>query len=59
MNLTEKIESFIYSNIVPENQRKIGVEIEGFYYDNKLNRIPVNPSDEYSAIDLFNDIQID
>ena len=57
MNLTEKIESFIYSNIVPENQRKIGVEIEGFYYDNKLNRIPVNPSDQYSAIDLFNDIQ--
>ena len=57
MNLTEKIESFIYSNIVPNKQRKIGVEIEGLYYDNNFKRLPVNPTNKYSAIDFLNDIK--
>ena len=32
MNLSEKIKSMILSGIVEEHQRKIGVEIESFYY---------------------------
>ena len=57
MNLTEKIKSYIYSNIVPNRKRTIGVEIEGLYYDNYLKRLPVNPSNKYSAADLLNDIK--
>ena len=57
MNLTEKIKSYIYSNIVPNKKRTIGVEIEGLYYDNYLKRLPVNPSNKYSAADLLNDIK--
>ena len=57
MNLTEKIESYIYSNIVPNRKRTIGVEIEGLYYDKNLKRLPVNPSNKYSATDLLNDIK--
>ena len=57
MNLSEKIKSFIYSNIVPNNKRTIGVEIEGLYYDNHFKRLPVNPTDKYSATDLLYDIK--
>ena len=57
MNLSEKIKSFIYSNIVPSNKRAIGVEIEGLYYNNHFKRLPVNPTDKYSATDLLNDIK--
>ena len=57
MNLTDKIKSFIYSNIVPSNKRAIGVEIEGLYYDNHFKRLPVNPTDKYSATDLLKDIK--
>ena len=57
MNLTDKIKSFIYSKIVPSNKRAIGVEIEGLYYDNHFKRLPVNPTDKYSATDLLKDIK--
>jgi len=57
VNLSEKIKSFIYSNIVPSNKRAIGVEIEGLYYNNHFKRLPVNPTDKYSATDLLNDIK--
>ena len=32
MNLSEQIKSMILSGIVEEQHRKIGVEIESFYY---------------------------
>ena len=57
MNLSKKIESLILSKMVSEKKRKIGIEVEGLYYDNKLNRLPVNPTNQYSCIDLFNDIK--
>ncbi|MBL7030958.1 MAG: hypothetical protein ISR89_07315 [Candidatus Marinimicrobia bacterium] len=57
MNLIENIKSEILSHTVSENQRKIGLEIEGLYYDPHFNRLPVNPTNQYSATDLINDIQ--
>ena len=57
MNLPDKIKSEILSRIVPINQRKVGLEIEGFYYDSTFRRLPVNPSKYYSASNLFDDIQ--
>ncbi len=57
MSLTEKIKSEILSRTVPENQRKIGLEVEGLYYESPFTRLPVNPTDRYSASDLFTDIQ--
>ena len=57
MNLPDKIKSEILSRVVPENQRQIGLEIEGFYYDSSFTRLPVNPSNRYSASNLFRDIQ--
>ena len=57
MSLTKKIESLILSKMVSEKERKVGIEVEGLYYDKRLNRLPVNPTNQYSAIDLFNDIK--
>ena len=57
MNLPDKIKSEILSRIVPVNQRKVGLEIEGFYYDSTFRRLPVNPNKHYSASKLFDDIQ--
>ena len=57
MNLSKKIESLILSKVVSEKERKVGIEVEGLYYDKKLKRLPVNPTNEYSSIDLFNDIK--
>jgi len=57
MNLADKFKSAILSRLIPENQRKIGLEIEGLYYESPFTRLPVNPTDRYSASDLFNDIK--
>ena len=39
------------------SERKIGVEIESFYYrGNDFSRIPVNYGKKYSALDLLTDI---
>ena len=57
MNLSDKIESIILSQLSPENQRQIGLEIEGFYYNAPFNRLPVNQTNYYSATDLLLDIQ--
>ena len=57
MSLTKKIESLILSKMVSEKERKVGIEVEGLYYDKRLNRLPVNPTNQYSAIDLLNDIK--
>ena len=56
MNIAEKVKSKILSsNHISE--RKIGVEIESFYYrGSDFSRIPVNYGKQYSALDLLNDI---
>ncbi len=56
MSLSDKIKSTILSGMVPENQRKVGIEIEGFYYTSGFNRIPVNKTTQYSAVDLLEEI---
>ena len=56
MSLSDKIKSTILSGIVPANQRKVGVEIEGLYYTSDFNRLPVNKTAQYSAIDLLEEI---
>ena len=53
MSLTKKIESLILSEMVSEKERKVGIEVEGLYYDKRLNRLPVNPTNQNSAIDLL------
>ena len=56
MKLNEKIKKHILSNTLSRSERKIGIEVECFIYKNNFNRIPVNKSEEYSAIDLLNEI---
>jgi len=56
MNLTERIESIILSNLQPVEERKIGVECECFFYDKFQRRIPVNPGDRFSSTDLLNEL---
>ena len=56
MNLVENIKAEILSHTVSEKQRKIGLEVEGLYYDRDFNRLPVNPTNQYSATDLFQEI---
>ena len=56
MSLSDKIKSTILSGIVPANQRKVGVEIEGLYYTSGFNRLPVNKTTQYSAVDLLEEI---
>ena len=56
MNTAERVKSKILS---PGHiaERKIGVEIESFYYlGNDFSRIPVNYGKQYSALDLLRDI---
>ena len=60
MSIAEQIKSKILSIDPNINTRKIGVEIESFYYDdNELSRLPVNSMSRYSASDLLNDITIE
>jgi glutamate--cysteine ligase len=57
MNIAERVKSKILSKTAEANNRKIGVEIESFYYKNRGDlRIPVNHESEYSASDLLHDI---
>ena len=54
MSIAEQVKSKILSIDPDINTRKIGVEIESFYYDhNELSRLPVNSISRYSASDLF------
>ena len=57
MNSIEKIKNVILSNCVDEAERKIGVEIEGLYYTDGFERLPVNKSSVFSATDLLNKIK--
>ena len=57
MNLSEQIKSMILSGIVEEQHRKIGVEIESFYYQKgDLSRLALDNKNQYSATDLLSDI---
>ena len=58
MNSVEKIKNVILSNCVDEAERKIGVEIEGLYYTDRFERLPVNKPSVFSASDLLNKIKI-
>ena len=49
MNLTERIESFILSNITHPEKRKIGIEIESMFYNKNMKRLPVDLCEEFSA----------
>ena len=53
MNHQDKIKRTILSNVVPEKERKVGLEIEGLYYNNQFCRLPVNTTNGYSASDLL------
>ena len=56
-DLKEKVISAILSKMVSPKERKFGVEIESFYYkQDTLERIPVNHSDYYSAVELLEDV---
>jgi glutamate--cysteine ligase len=53
MQIREKIERFILSNIVEPENRKIGIEEEFIIYNSDMNRIPVNKGSEFCALDLL------
>jgi glutamate--cysteine ligase len=57
MHLSENIKSEILSHTVSEKNRKIGLEVEGLYYNTLFSRLPVNPTNQYSATDLVEEIQ--
>ena len=56
MNLTERIESVILSNLQLPEERKIGIECECCFYNSDLQRIPTNLSDKFSSTDLMNEL---
>lgn len=57
MNLTNKIKSYILSNLKEGKNKKIGVEVEGiFYFKHPLKRIPVNIAKSFSASTLLDEI---
>ena len=53
MILQDKIRKHILSKTVSTNNRTIGMEEECILYTNDGRRLPVNPCDEFSAIDLI------
>jgi glutamate--cysteine ligase len=57
VTINNHIKKYILSNLVEEKSRKIGIELECIFYDGNLNRIPVNPCNQFSATDLLNAIQ--
>ncbi|MBT3299950.1 MAG: hypothetical protein HN657_05685 [Candidatus Marinimicrobia bacterium] len=57
MNLNQHIQSAILSNLTEPSNRRIGVELECFFYDAECNRIPVNPTNQFSATDFLKEIQ--
>ena len=54
--MKKKIIELILKKSSSYNNRLIGVEIEDIVYTNSFNRISVNPSKDYSAYDLLNDL---
>jgi len=53
MNLNEQVQSVILSNLRPIDNRLVGIEIECLVYNQKMQRIPVNPGPGFSATDLL------
>ena len=56
MDIHKKITSFILSQTVDRQHRKIGLEEECIIYTKDLDRLPVNPTKQYSATDLVNEM---
>jgi glutamate--cysteine ligase len=54
--MKNKIIELILKKPSSYKNRLIGVEIEDIVYTDNCNRIPVNPSKDYSASDLLNDL---
>ena len=54
MSVNSKVRSFILSNIVSKNKKKIGIEEECILHTEGGKRLPVNLGDEFSAMDLLN-----
>lgn len=57
MNLTEKIESVILSNLQPKQERKIGVECECILYNNNYERLPADSDKTLSSNDILVELQ--
>lgn len=53
MTIQEHIKNYILSNLVKDEERKVGVELECIFYDQGMRRIPVNPCDSFSAADVL------
>jgi len=56
MTINNQIKKVILSNIKETNDRKIGIEIENIIYNNKNERLPVNPGNYFSAHDLLQNL---
>jgi len=54
--MKNKIIELILKKSSTNNDRLIGVEIENIVYTKSGNRIPVNPSKDFSASDLLIDL---
>ena len=58
MGVDHRIFSLILSQIVDHQYRKIGMEEECIIYTKDLDRLPVNPTTQYSATDLLNEMNL-
>jgi len=57
MDLRQKLKDVILSNLVFENENRIGVEIESLIYDQKNARLSINSGVDYSGTDLIEDLE--
>jgi|TARA_B100000959_G_scaffold194266_1_gene203165 glutamate--cysteine ligase len=51
--LKTKVLDTILSNVRPQKERRIGVEIETIFYDKTLGRLPVSSGNRFSSYDLM------
>lgn len=52
-HILDQVEAHILSGCTGGKNRAIGAEIETIFYNNRGKRIPVNPSDEFSATEFI------
>ena len=57
MNLACEVKNAILSNLKKPSDIKIGIEIENIIYNDRNQRIKVNPSSSFSATDLINSLK--
>ena len=57
MKIKNKFKEFILSKIVDDNDQKIGLELETFYYNENLDRIQVNTVEDFSALQFLDEIR--